>query len=108
MTEQSVRFNAETPDAPGVKYYSISAARPWHKVPPWAVPSWRIVNAAEGPNDSLVSVKSATWGEHLETWPADHWHTINKRYGVEGTNRTGDIVPYYLRMLDRVVGSSGQ
>lgn len=104
MTEQSVRFNAETPDAPGVKYYSISAARPWHKVPPWAVASWRIVNAAEGPNDALVSVRSAAWGEHLETWPADHWHTINKRFVVEGANRTGDIVPYYLRMLDRVIG----
>src|SRR5438132_998509 len=47
---------------------------------------------------------SLTLREHLETWPADHWHTINKRFGLEGKDRTGDIVPYYLRVLARVVG----
>ena len=102
-TERCARFNEVTPDAPGVKYYSISASRPWTKVPPWAIHSWRVVYAAEGANDGLVSVMSATWGEHLETWAADHWHTINKRFVVEGANKTGDIVPYYLRMLDHVL-----
>jgi triacylglycerol lipase len=102
-TERCARFNEMTPDVAGVKYYSISASRPWTKVPPWAIHSWRVVYAAEGANDGLVSVASATWGEHLETWAADHWHTINKRFVVERTNKTGDIVPYYLRMLDQVL-----
>jgi triacylglycerol lipase len=102
-TEQCARFNEVTPDVAGVKYYSISASRPWTKVPPWAIHSWRVVYAAEGANDGLVSVASAAWGEHLETWAADHWHTINKRFVVERTNATGDIVPYYLRMLDHVL-----
>jgi triacylglycerol lipase len=102
-TERCARFNEVTPDVAGVKYYSISASRPWTKVPPWAIHSWRVVYAAEGANDGLVSVASATWGEHLETWAADHWHTINKRFVVERTNKTGDIVPYYLRMLDQVL-----
>lgn len=103
--ERCARFNEVTPDAPGVRYYSISAARPWHKVPPWALHSWRVVNAAEGPNDGLVSVKSATWGDHLDTWAADHWHTINKRFVIELENKTGDIAPYYLKALDRVTGA---
>ena len=104
--ERCARFNEVTPDAPGVKYYSISASRPWTKVPPWGIHSWRIVHAAEGANDGLVSVTSATWGEHLETWAADHWHTINRRFVVEGANKTGDIVPYYLRMLEKVGGET--
>jgi triacylglycerol lipase len=98
-TERCARFNEQTPDAPGVRYYSVSAARPWNKVPPWAMHSWRVIHAAEGPNDGLVSVTSAQWARHLETWPADHWHTINKRF-VMDKNGTGDIVPYYLRVLD--------
>ena len=100
--ERCARFNETTPDAPGVRYYSISAARPWNKVPPWAIHSWRVVTAAEGPNDGLVSVRSATWGNHLATWPADHWHTINKRFVIELENKTGDIAPYYLKVLDQI------
>jgi triacylglycerol lipase len=102
-TTNCVRFNDLTPDAPGVKYYSISARRPWNHVPPWAMHSWRVVHAADGDNDGLVSVKSAAWGHHLETWAADHWHTINKRFVVEPKAQpTGDIAPYYLRVLERV------
>lgn len=101
-TDQCAKFNALTPDAPGVKYFSISAKRPMTRVPVWAMHAWHIVNVAEGENDGLVSVKSATWGEHLETWPADHWHTINHRFVLELQNKTGDITPYYLRMLETV------
>src|SRR2546423_874265 len=33
-TESCARFNERTPDVPGVKYYSITAARPWKEMPP--------------------------------------------------------------------------
>ena len=79
--------------------------RPWHRVPPFAVHSHHIIWAAEGENDSLVSVKSSTWGEHLGVWPADHWHTINHRLVFELKNPTGDITPYYLRALDEMRAS---
>jgi triacylglycerol lipase len=102
-TESCRRFNDEIEDVPGVRYFSISAARPWHRVPPFAIHSHRMITAAEGANDALVSVKSSTWGEHLGTWPADHWHTINHRMFVELKDRTGDITPYYLRTLAEVV-----
>ena len=82
-TESCRRFNRQIKNAPGVQYFSISASRPWQRVPPWAIHSHRIITAKEGDNDSLVSVKSSTWGDHLDTWPADHWHTINHRYVLE-------------------------
>lgn len=100
--ERCRRFNEEVPDAPGVRYFSISASRPWHRVPAFAMQAHKVVYDAEGDNDSLVSVKSAIWGEHLGTWPADHWHTINKRFVLEWNDPTGDITPYYLKLIDDV------
>jgi triacylglycerol lipase len=103
-TEGCARFNEEVPDVPGVGYYSVSAAREWPRVAPWVLHSHRVVSDAEGPNDGLVSVKSSTWGTHLCTWRADHFHTINKRYLFELRNRTGNIAPYYVRAVQEVVG----
>jgi hypothetical protein len=91
-----------------VKYFSVSAARPWNLVPPFALPSWRIIHDKEGENDGLVSVKSSTWGTHLGVWPADHWHTLNRRYVIELKDPTGDITPYYLKALERVVAELNQ
>ena len=98
-TESCARFNEKTPDMPGVKYYSVSCAREFRKITPTFYHAWRIINEAEGPNDGLVSVTSAMWGEHLATWPADHLHAINKRLVPEFKNKTGDITPYYLNVL---------
>jgi triacylglycerol lipase len=101
-TESCRRFNQEVPDAPGVRYFSVSASRPWHRVPAFAMHAHKLVFDAEGENDGLVSVKSSTWGEHLGVWPADHWHTINRRLVIELREPTGDIVPYYLSALARM------
>ncbi|HWE96956.1 MAG TPA: hypothetical protein VG269_23545 [Tepidisphaeraceae bacterium] len=101
LTTASCRaFNEQVPDSPGVRYYSISGSRPRNKIPPFALHSWKIVHDAEGDNDSLVSVASSKWGKHLCVWPADHFHEINKRLMLEFKDATGDITPYYLRMLD--------
>jgi hypothetical protein len=101
-SESCARFNDRVPDHPDVAYYSISGSRHWKKLPPFFLHSYKIVHDLEGENDGLVSVKSAQWGEHLATWPADHLHVINKRF-VRVRDRTGDIVPYYLKMLKRVL-----
>ena len=100
-TESCRRFNEEIGE-PSVPCFSVSAARPWHRVPPFAIHSFKIINDAEGENDGLVSVKSSTWATHLGVWPADHWHTINHRMVVEWKEPTGDITPYYLDALDRM------
>ena len=101
--ESCAKFNNRIEDSPGVKYFSISASRPWHRVPPIFLHSHKLISGIEGANDGIVSVASAKWGEHLETWPADHLHVINKRF-VRLRDRTGDMVPYYFRMLDQVTG----
>jgi triacylglycerol lipase len=102
-TAACARFNEDVPDLPSVSYFSISAARPWRLVPPFFIHSHQLISHVEGDNDGLVSVSSATWGRHLETWPADHLHLVNKRLMPEIRNPTGDIVPYYLRALDQVL-----
>jgi triacylglycerol lipase len=108
LTTRSCRaFNEAVPDAPGVRYYSISCARPWHQMPPWALHSYRVVAAAEGPNDGLVSVTSSTWGEHLGVWPADHWHSLNRRFLRTLANPAEDIRPYWLDALARATGGGG-
>ncbi len=100
-TERCARFNEEIRDVPGVRYFSVSAARPWRQVPPWGMHSGHIVNRLEGPNDGLVSVRSSTWGTHLGVWQADHWHTINQRYALASL-RDGDISPQYLSVLSAI------
>ena len=105
-TRHCRRFNESIPDSPGVKYFSVSAARPWHLIPAFALHAYKVVYDAEGDNDGLVSVKSSTWGTHLGVWPADHWHTLNRRFVLELREPTGDITPYYLAALDRVLAGT--
>jgi triacylglycerol lipase len=100
--ESCARFNEKITDAPGVRYFSISASRPWHRVPPLFYHSHKVISAAQGANDGLVAVESAKWGEHLETWPADHLHVVNRRFVVEIKNKTGDVTPRYLKVLERM------
>jgi triacylglycerol lipase len=70
-------FNRLTPDAPGVRYFSV--AGDFH--PHWFAPEWQlpasILAQAEGPNDGVVSVASAAWGEDCTRWDADHLDLIN-------------------------------
>jgi triacylglycerol lipase len=95
-------FNDTVKDVPGIPYFSISAARPRSRVIPWGQLSYEIVRRCEGENDGLVSVTSAQWGTHLETWPADHWHSINRKLPELWHKPTGDIGPYYVRAIRQV------
>ncbi|KAJ3721594.1 Alpha/Beta hydrolase protein [Lentinula raphanica] len=67
LTLESMRkFNEDTPDVPGVKYFS------WGSVyEPGLVDTWKwphsVVLEKEGPNDGLVSVQSAKWGKYMGT-----------------------------------------
>lgn len=105
-TGSCMKFNEVIGDSPSVRYFSISAARPWRLVAPIFLHSHKCIADIEGPNDGLVSVSSAMWGQHLETWPADHLHVVNRRLLPEIKNPTGDMIPYYMRLLDRVVPAS--
>lgn len=75
-------FNQRVPDDLRVRYASIAG----EFSPRW---SWRmglfphriittpILQAVEGPNDGMVSVASARWGEHFEVWRGDHFNLVN-------------------------------
>ncbi len=77
MTESCQRFNEDTPNVPGVRYFSVAGVieKPW-LAHGWRLPN-RIVGKLEGPNDGVVSVVSATWGESTAIWQGDHLNLVN-------------------------------
>lgn len=105
-TDSCARFNDLVPDAPGVRYHSVAGVCE----PPWLGAEWRfthaIVNRAEGPNDGVVSVASAAWGESAEVWAGDHLNLVNwpnrraRRQGV-----WADRAPDYGRIVRRLAAS---
>lgn len=99
------RFNETVPDAPDVRYFSISTACPAVRVPIVLQPGYWQICMKEGDNDGLVSVSSATWGEHLCTWPVHHLHAINRRFPGDLLNPVKSIVPLYLEALDRLAAA---
>jgi len=66
-------FNANTPDQPEVKYFSYGAEVTPSRLTPFLRRAWNILTPFEGPNDGLVAVRSARWGEYLGTLSADHF-----------------------------------
>ena len=80
-------FNRETPDAPGVRYYSIAG----RFLTDWLAPEWQlsssIVERMEGPNDGVVSVESATYGENCDVWEGDHLNLVNWTHPLAGAFR---------------------
>jgi triacylglycerol lipase len=77
MTESCQQFNEEVPDAPEVRYFSIAGKFDGNLLgPEWWLPA-KIVREAEGENDGVVSVASASYGESCEVWEADHLNLVN-------------------------------
>lgn len=102
-TDACRRFNEDVTDVPGVRYFAVAGVceKPWLG-PEWLLPS-RIVNRTEGANDGVVSVASATWGEHTDVWHGDHLNLVNwpnrlaARRGV-----WGEMAPDYGRIVRRL------
>ncbi|KHN96348.1 uncharacterized protein MAM_05637 [Metarhizium album ARSEF 1941] len=102
-------FNARTPDVPGVRYFSYGAAvaAPPPLLSPFRV-SERIVRREEGPNDGLVSVRSAQWGVYQGTLVGvNHLDLINwpnrLRWMVRGwmgVRNRFNAVAFYLDIAD--------
>lgn len=99
-TERCARFNEEVPDHPDVRYASVNCVRPRHQMPAFALHSHTVIGQAEGENDGLVSAKSAVWGEHLASWPIDHWQAINRRYVIRLPG--GDVSPRYVALMEQL------
>ncbi|KAI0275147.1 Alpha/Beta hydrolase protein [Gloeopeniophorella convolvens] len=60
------KFNEETPDVPGIKYFSWGAVYAPGLIDTWKWPH-SVILEKEGPNDGLVSVSSSRWGTYLGT-----------------------------------------
>ncbi|KAH9065676.1 Alpha/Beta hydrolase protein [Lactarius vividus] len=61
LTPAAMReFNEQTPDVPGIQYFSWGAAYNPGLIDTWKWPH-SVVFEREGPNDGLVSVESAKW-----------------------------------------------
>jgi triacylglycerol lipase len=60
-----------------------------------------IVAEAEGPNDGIVSIASARWGEACDVWEADHMNLVNwpQAWTPAGKN---DRIPHYAALLSRL------
>jgi triacylglycerol lipase len=98
-------FNARTPDAPGVRYFSVAGD---FRVP-WLTPEWqlsaRVVSTKEGPNDGVVSVASARWGEDCQVWDGDHMNLVNWTHPlapafVQSPDRTAHYAALVGRLKD--------
>jgi triacylglycerol lipase len=105
-TDGCRRLNETVPDVPGVRYFAVAGVceKAWMG-PEWLLP-WAIVNRREGPNDGVVSVASATWGEHTDVWAGDHLNLINwpNRYA----RRRGvwpNLAPDYGRIVRRLAAA---
>jgi triacylglycerol lipase len=99
MTDPCARFNERVPDAPGVAYHSVAGRCERAALAPFWWPAARVVSH-EGPNDGVVSVRSATYGQSCEIWDGDHMHLVN-RPNPRGTG-WGHRPTDYLRLVRRV------
>jgi triacylglycerol lipase len=71
------RFNEETPNVAGVRYFSVAGRHDGNYLTPEWYLSYRVVLKNEGDNDGVVSMASATWGESTEVWDGDHFSLVN-------------------------------
>jgi triacylglycerol lipase len=95
------RFNAHTPDAPGVRYFSFGAAVPVRRVSPALRRAWHLVTPVEGPNDGVVSEASARWGEYLGTLAVDHFGVCpDGRFCRPG--ESFDALGFYGRLVEEL------
>lgn len=103
-TEACASFNDKTPDVDGVRYFSVAGSKRRHEMLYALRFSNDLIGPTEGPNDGLVSVRSATWGEFLGEWNCDHVNMVGwtgPRERLLGYSI--DVRPGYRRIVERLV-----
>jgi triacylglycerol lipase len=97
------RRNEKTPDAPGVRYFSIAGVKPRGQMIYGLRFTHDIVAPLEGVNDGLVSARSAAWGEVWPRWDCDHVNLVGwtgPRTKALGYAR--DVRPRFARIAARL------
>ena len=100
-TEGLAKFNADVPDAPGVRYGCVVggirlATTP---VPLPLVPAEAYLRKLAGANDGLVPMSSQYWGETIAEIEADHLSQIGWRVSVR---RSFDAAGLYAFIVARL------
>ena len=103
-TSKCRAFNESVPDAPKVRYFSIAGRCDDERVTPtWHMVSRPIVTQKEGPNDGIVSVASATYGERVEVWEGDHLSLVNWSNPLDAARGAWrDRTPAYAELVRRL------
>jgi len=102
-TEACDRFNQVTPDVPPVRYASVAGNKRRHEMLYALRYSYDVIAPIEGPNDGLVSVQSARWGEFLGEWNCDHTNMVGwagPRERLLGYSI--DVRPRYREIIERL------
>lgn len=102
-TETCARWNERTPDAPGVRYFSVAGVKRRDEMMYGLRFTHDVIAPLEGPNDGLVSARSAAWGERLPRWDCDHVNLIGwtgPRAAALGFAR--DVRPKFGRLAARL------
>ena len=64
-----------------------------------------ILQAEEGPNDGMVSLASARWGDHCEVWQGDHFNLVNWHLpGSRPEDENGPRWRQWAGMVQRLKG----
>ncbi len=101
-------FNREdVPDTDHVRYYSVAGL--YHPEstdgPDLLGLSHKYLMEREGDNDGLVSVRSATYGTFLGTWPGNHFRLVNCPTNlIEPAEELDDpsVIQRYLDLVARL------
>lgn len=99
-------LNAETPDAPGVRYFSVgSRMRSSFSAPMPLFLTWRFVHHFDGANDGLVGVESMRWGESFEMLepPGRRGLSHGDMIDLNRQNIPGfDVREFYVSLVSRL------
>jgi triacylglycerol lipase len=102
-TARCREFNEQVPDTANVRYFSVAGRHEgtWWS-PEWVLPH-QIVLEAEGPNDGVVSVASANYGEGIEVWQGDHLSLVNMSNSINrALGPRPDRLPDYAALVRRL------
>ncbi|GME78831.1 unnamed protein product [Ambrosiozyma monospora] len=101
------RMNNELPNDPNVKYYSYGACFTPNPANFFYI-TWKIIYSVEGPNDGMISLKSAQWGKYLGYLEnVDHLDLINWVGGLTKAKNLWngtqfDPIDLYLDIVDNL------
>jgi triacylglycerol lipase len=99
-------FNARTPDREDIRYLSWAFARDGAEMPALFKKRQQRIFELEGPNDGLVSVRSATWGTFMGTERADHLECIgwSPAFAKKDISRPYNQMALWQRVIETCLG----